>query len=30
MNVEDLNNFPIEIINNNIDLGDYVESNSGK
>lgn len=30
MNVEDLNNFPIEIINNNIDSGDYIESNTGK
>lgn len=29
MDVEDLNNFPIEIINSNIDSGDYIESNTG-
>jgi len=29
MNFDDLNNFPIEIINNDIDTGVYTESNTG-
>ena len=30
MHFEDLNNFPIEIINNTIDSDVYIQSNTGK
>lgn len=30
MNFEDLNNFPIEIINNTIDSDVYIQSNTGE
>lgn len=29
MNFEDLNNFPIEIVNNNLETGVFIESNTG-